>query len=448
MPESRGLRGARARLSVFVAAGLLALIGICIGTVVASRQVAEADALDDAKRTAARTADVVVAPLLTDALHGVPGARVRLDEEVHSRLEEGSIVEVAVWAADGTIVYAGRGHDVGVRLALPDAARAAIDRQERAAEFGAGPETGPTPGVDRVVEVTVPLQLAGEPPLALEVYYDFARVDRQVEGLQWRIVPMAVGALLALQLVQMPIAVGLTRLVRRHVAERAALLERALSASDAERRAVAADLHDGVVQDITGAVYALTAMTPAIDPTVLPVAHRTIETLSGATTSLRRLIIDIYPPDLAGAGLPDALDELAEPLRRSGTTVVLDVDEVPPMEPDVAAAVYRVAREALANVAKHACAGNVLVQLGRDPRTRGVRLRVVDDGIGMAPSAPDRVPTGHMGLRLLADRMADLGGTLTVSPGVDGRGVVAAACLPTGHRDASATVRIGTRTVK
>jgi two-component system, NarL family, sensor kinase len=135
----RSLGGARRGFALFLTAGLVGLVGISLGTVLASRHVAEADALDDARRTADRTAAVVVAPLLTDALNGAPGARVRLDEEVHSRLEEGSIVEVAVWAADGTVVYAGRGHDIGQRLALPDAARTAIERHERTAEFDDSP---------------------------------------------------------------------------------------------------------------------------------------------------------------------------------------------------------------------------------------------------------------------------------------------------------------------
>jgi signal transduction histidine kinase len=426
----RGHGGGRRRLGVFVAAGLLALAGISLGTVVASRQVAEADALADAERTAARTSEVVVAPLLTDLIQGVPGARSDLDEAVHSRLDEGSVVEMAVWGADGTVVYAGRPEDVGRRLPLPDAARAAIERDERSSDFADEPETGPIAGVGRVVEVVVPLHLHGQRPLALEVYYDGARVDRQIRDTQGRILPLVVLALLALQLVQIPIAVGLTRLVRRHVADRAVLLERALSASDAERRAIAADLHDGAVQDLSGAVFALTALRPSIEPAVQPVADRTIETLTSAAVSLRRLIIEIYPPDLTGAALPDALDQLAEPLRGSGIAVVVTVEPFPRIGDAIAAALYRVAREALTNVAKHACAETVLVSLGPDPHPRGVRLRVADDGIGVAPGALHRVPPGHLGLRLLTDRVADLGGTLTLGPGPDGRGAVVAAHLP------------------
>jgi signal transduction histidine kinase len=431
----RGLWGVRRRLVFFIAAGLLALIGISLGTVVASRQVAEADALADAERTAARTAEVVVGPLLTDVIRGVPQARTELDEAVHSRLDEGSVVEVAVWAGDGTVVYTGHLENVGRRLPLPDAARAAIERDERSSDFADEPETGPIPGSRRVVEVVVPLHVADQRPLALEVYYDGARVDRQIRDTQGRILPMAVLAMLALQLVQIPIVVGLGRLVRRHVEDRAALLERALSASDAERRAIAADLHDGAVQDLSGAVFAVTALRPSMDPAVRPVADRTIETLASAATSLRRLIIDIYPPDLTGAGLPDALDQLAEPLRASGIAVVVSVEPLPRIGDEIAAALYRVAREALTNVAKHACAETVLVSLGPDPSPRTVRLRVVDDGIGVAHDALDRVPAGHMGLRLLTDRVADLGGTLRLDPCTDGRGTVVAAHLPIGPRD-------------
>ena len=435
----RGLRGVRRRLGFFIAAGLLALIGISLGTVVASRQVAEADALADAEHTAARTAEVIVGPLLSDMLRGVPGARTELDEAVHSRLDEGSVVEVAVWAGDGTVVYTGHVADVGRRLPLPSAARAAIERDERSSDFTDRPETGPIPGSRRVVEVVVPLHVADQRPLALEVYYDGARVDRQIRDTQGRILPMAVLALLVLQVVQVPIVVGLTRLVRRHVADREVLLERALSASDAERRAIAADLHDGAVQDLSGAVFAVTALRPSIDPGVRPVADRTIETLTSAATSLRRLIIDIYPPDLTGAGLPDAVDQLAEPLRASGIAVVVNVEPLPRIDDEIAAALYRVAREALTNVAKHACAETVLVSLEPDPSPRTVRLRIVDDGIGVAGDVLDRVPAGHMGLRLLTDRVADLGGALTLGPCTNGRGTVVTARLPIDPPDGCAS---------
>ena len=62
----------------------------------------------------------------------------------------------------------------------------------------------------------------------------------------------AIGALLILELVQIPLAISLARRVRAGQEERERLLLRAVEASDAERRRIASDLHDGVVQNLTG----------------------------------------------------------------------------------------------------------------------------------------------------------------------------------------------------
>jgi hypothetical protein len=94
------------------------------------------------------------------------------------------------------------------------------------------PETGPIPGDDRFVEVYAPLRLPGQAPLAFEIYLSYDRVETTANNLVLRIVPLAVGALLLLQLIQTPITVSLARRVAGHEAERAALLERALSASE------------------------------------------------------------------------------------------------------------------------------------------------------------------------------------------------------------------------
>jgi signal transduction histidine kinase len=70
---------------------------------------------------------------------------------------------------------------------------------------------------------------------------------------------LAVGALLVLELVQLPLAVALARRLQRAEQNRRRLLDLAVRASEAERRQIAADLHDGVVQDITGVTYVLDA---------------------------------------------------------------------------------------------------------------------------------------------------------------------------------------------
>jgi two-component system, NarL family, sensor kinase len=151
----------------------------------------------------------------------------------------------------------------------------------------------------------------------------------------------------------------------------------------------------------------------------------------GAVESLRRLMVDIYPPDLSGAGLPGAIDDLAEPLRQAGITVHVRAEQLPGASSEVAAVFYRVARESLANVAKHAQASTVEVDLGPDhaASTPTVVLRVADDGIGIRPEQLDKRAEGHLGLRLLIDRIADQGGELRIEARPDG-GTAAVARMP------------------
>jgi two-component system NarL family sensor kinase len=154
---------------------------------------------------------------------------------------------------------------------------------------------------------------------------------------------------------------------------------------------------------------------------------RLVTTVRHAVQSLRRVMVDIYPPDLSGPGLGGALHDLAEPLRSAGVDVHVDDGLTVAVSPEVAAVVYRTAREVLANVGHHAGAGTVWVRLA-ETRLAGrpaVRLEVADDGSGF-PCTLDRRGDGHLGLRLLADRVLDLGGTVEFGARAGGGAVVTA----------------------
>ena len=103
-------------------------------------------------------------------------------------------------------------------------------------------------------------------------------------------------------------------------------------------------------------------------------------------------------------------------------TVHVRAEQLPGASSEVAAVFYRVARESLANVAKHAQASTVEVDLGPDhaASTPTVVLRVADDGIGIRPEQLDKRAEGHLGLRLLIDRIADQGGELRIEARPDG----------------------------
>ncbi|MGH3879233.1 MAG: sensor histidine kinase [Actinophytocola sp.] len=187
---------------------------------------------------------------------------------------------------------------------------------------------------------------------------------------------------------------------------------RIVDATDALRRKLERDLHDGAQQRITSVVLALGLVGRTLDGTAPGdtaelVAEATAE-LNRALAELRELARDLYPVLLTDAGLGPALASLAD---RCPVPVV--ISDVPPgrLAGAVERTCYFVVFEALRNVAVHSFATRTEVavrELGGQ-----VRIQVSDDGVGGAdPGGP--------GLRGLADRVAAHGGRLWVDSERDG----------------------------
>ena len=425
LPRSRSRRGGKPRgttgpvraLSIFVVIALLALGAVSAGTVVLSEQIAERSALEEAERTAVRVARHVVAPVLTEALAGVPDRWQELERQVAQRLSDGSIDSVTVWAPPGEILFASETTLDGLVVEPIPELRAAwagtvvAQLEETPQDPASGMPTGSGPQL----EVYVPLQI-GAWHLAAEVRVNQDGVERHAAVLEGEMIPLTVGSLLLLQIVQVPIAVWLVRRVRRHEVERTELLARINTASERERRAIAADVHDGPVQDLAGVSYALSALRASVPADRHGTVDRLVSTVREAVGSLRRLIVDLYPPDLSGPGLAPAIDDLADRLRARGVEVTLSAEPLPDLAPEVAAAVYRSAKEALVNAEKHASAAAVEIELALVERdgAAAVRLEVRDDGVGLGAN---RVPNGaacHLGLLMLRERAEELCGTASV----------------------------------
>jgi signal transduction histidine kinase len=123
--------------------------------------------------------------------------------------------------------------------------------------------------------------------------------------------------------------------------------------------------------------------------------------------------VEIYPPDLDRAGLSSALGDLAARLRPRGIDVQIKVPDGLDLPLETATLLFRTAREALLNVAKHAGAGNVAVTVRETPGS--LLLEITDDGIGFdLTSTVSRPRTGHLGLSVLADLAAADGATLGI----------------------------------
>jgi signal transduction histidine kinase len=214
---------------------------------------------------------------------------------------------------------------------------------------------------------------------------------------------------------------------RLHAQLRARLVElqasraRLVHATDAERRRIERDLHDGTQQRLVSIAMSLgllEAKLPTDPGAAAALARATRDALTEALAELRELTHGIRPPLLVEQGLGPALEDLAG---RASLPVRLTVAIEGRLDDEIESAAYFVASEALANAAKHSHGRRVSVEAHRDERA--LVVEVSDDGIGGA------APGAGSGLRGLADRVEALGGRLTVSS-PPGRGTTLRAEIP------------------
>jgi signal transduction histidine kinase len=230
----------------------------------------------------------------------------------------------------------------------------------------------------------------------------------------WRsFAPALLAALVALWLLQVPPALSLARRLNRDQREREALLVRAIEASDNERRRIAADLHDGVVQDLAGISLGLAARAERLEGEDAAALRSAAGGTRESMRRLRSLLVEIYPPNLGTTGLEPALADLVAPLNARGVFTRVEVDPELDLAPEAEQLVFRTAQEALRNVLEHAGASRAAVRVSGE--SAGTTLVVEDDGRGFTPDqAERRRAEGHLGLELLRDRARDLGGRLEV----------------------------------
>jgi signal transduction histidine kinase len=219
--------------------------------------------------------------------------------------------------------------------------------------------------------------------------------------------------------------------------EREELLHEALVATDRERRQLASDLHDGVIQ-LVSAVTLRTAtlarglrreggQTPERIAAAVEGLDRITVDLQAVTTDLRGLMGALAGDEIERDGLTGALSSLLVPLADSGAKVDISVGELD-CDARVRSLIHRVVQELVRNIAKHAVAHRVQLTVARDGG--GIGLVMTDDGEGFdVGTLAESQRRGHMGLLLLEQRVQDAGGTLTVTS-TPGRGTTVAMRLP------------------
>lgn len=201
------------------------------------------------------------------------------------------------------------------------------------------------------------------------------------------------------------------RMLDRLEHERRQASEAVLRAQEAERGRLARDLHDEANQSLTGVLLRLRAIEHDAPDELRPELHATAEAAAMAMDELLRLARELRPSALDDHGINAALRTQVDGFaRHTGIAAELDVaPDVGELGADEQIVVYRVVQEALNNVARHARARSVNIELKRADGRRV--LRVSDDGRGFDDAASQRSGLGVTGMR---ERARLAGGRLRV----------------------------------
>jgi signal transduction histidine kinase len=339
-----------------------------------------------------------------------------MDRVIRGRVLSGDVVRVKLWDAGGRIIYSDEHRLIGFRTALSADDVAALRDGTTAAEVSdlSRPENRFERPHKKLLEVYLGIRTAQGHRLLFEAYQRFSSISASGQRLWQRFLPALVGALVLLELAQIPLAYSLARRVRRGQREREALLRRAIDASSIERRRIASDLHDGVVQNLAGVSFGLSAAAEQ-----LPHGSTTREAVEEGAVEARRtvrelrtLLVDIYPPTLQRSGLHAALADLLDGIRSGGCEAHLAVAPDLDLPPETEALLFRAAQEALRNVRRHADARRVNLAVETTGST--AVLEVSDDGRGFDTDAAASSANGHFGLQMLGDLVGDAGGNFDI----------------------------------
>lgn len=403
------MRYAKNPVVQFLAAGLVVLVVVVIGSVELSRRAAADEATNDARSTTELLARSVAEPAIPRGLvAGDPGAVDRFDRTVLRRLLVGEVQRVKIWRPDGRIVYSDETRLIGSTYPLGEDEKTVLRRGTSDAEISDldRPENRFEKDLGGLLEVYTRVESPEGSPLLFEAYFTSTDIAKRRQRVYDAFQPITLGGLLVLVAVTTPLLWALTRRLERTARDRTRLLEAAADASESERRRIARDLHDGVVQDLAGTAFALSATVR--DPQTDPETGRRLEpmarSLRSSLRSLRSLLVGIYPPELDADGLRAALEDLVAPAVGAGVNATVEVYDVEDASDDAVRLVWRVAQEAVRNALRHAHAHHLAVQVGRVGNR--LTLDVTDDGVGFEPEQG----SGGIGLRSLRDLIRGAGG--------------------------------------
>jgi two-component system, NarL family, sensor kinase len=426
-PHDDGSSGRRIAIVQFVlsSAALLGVVG-SIGAV-ALRHLATGEALSDARSVTVAFGRGVLSDQVTpQVLDGDPAALGRLDRAVRGRVLGQPIVRLKIWTASGRIVYSDAQLLIGRTFPLPEDLREALADDAVRADVSdlSRPENRFERGSGRLVEVYMPLRLASGERVMVEAYHPAGRIDAASRRIWRTFLPVLIGVLLALAAAQLPLVWSQARRARAHAGEREQLAREAEHALQIERRRIATELHDGIVQDLAGAAYGLHAAANlpagASEGELRGALGRGAAVCRGSMTRMRELLVDLRAVEHRVQDLRGAIEALARPLRDRDVEVAIDVAIDRTLPGDAALLIHRAARE-------------ILLELRRRSGLRAVHVGLADDGRDVTLTVDHDAAAADAPPRLdpLAASLAARGGSVRVDA-APARGGRIAVTLPAG----------------
>jgi signal transduction histidine kinase len=409
----------RAAVLRFAAMSTIPLAVVAGAVVFASHHVARELALAEASERSQGLAERVVEPYVEDRLrHRDPVAEQRFGRAIQPHIDGGAFDHIILWDEHGTAIWSDDPGWIGHTEPLPDEVKEALATRE-VLTAAPGDDSLDAPGendhLDAFYEVYVPGRDDSGESFLLETYIDPRQIAASDAEVFSALLPVGIGGLLLLQLALIPLAYVLARNIERGRRHRAELLERFFDFWQQERLHLAHELHDGVVQDLSGAAYVMPSIvnqlpSGADGDEAKATGVRIGKVLRQNLRAIRSLVFDLVPVELGG-NLRDALEALGARQRDAGTEVEINVSEDLVLDPAVATLVYRVVREGLRNVEKHAEAQRVVVTVVE--RGGMVSTSLLDDGKGIIEHDASRA--SHFGISLLEALVRDLGGTIELT---------------------------------
>lgn len=283
--------------------------------------------------------------------------------------------------------------------------------------------------------------------------------DQRIEALRSEVLRdmwVTVGVAVFTTIVTVAVLIGLHKLLQRHTAARAKaelalreanldlnrqveqrtlelteLSQHLIRVSEEEKAKLARELHDTLGSNLTAINMDLNWLLrrlPEESRELRERLQRTLQMLSDTVELKHEVIEGLRPSHLDNLGLAFAMhSHCREFARRTGIPCDVEVSEdFDDLDPAWSIAFYRIAQESLTNIAKHAQATQVHIELQRDEE--GIRLRISDNGIGLAEGSSSK-PKSH-GLVGMRERMRQIGGQLSVGRAPTGKGTVVEAFVP------------------